>query len=108
MGRRIVKCTRQRGRLWYTSQSRVFPEHGMGTCVSCREVGEGQALVGLLLGPEQRQEPRVRLAIVQYKELTCVPAHLRRSKLDMSVVNSEKKARCRACRGNLFTSGLQR
>ena len=51
----------------------------MGTCVSCREVGEGQALVGLLLGPEQRQEPRVRLAIVQSKELTCVPVHLRRS-----------------------------
>ena len=51
----------------------------MGTCFSCREVWEGQALVGLLLGPEQRQEPRVRLAIVQYKELSCVPVHLRRS-----------------------------
>ena len=64
MGRRIVKCTRQRGRIWYTSQSTVFPEHGMGTCFSCREVGEGHALVGALLGHEQRQEPRVRLPIV--------------------------------------------
>ena len=102
--RRIVEGTRGRGRPRETLQRRVLLECGIGTCFSCKEVEE----VKRLLRSSSRLWATARVSrstgdcssTRTFRDSAAATGLARPSMWRMSFVNSEIKARCRACRGD--------